>query len=220
MFLARMLTGLPGPNRWDEQERHQKNFLQYLRKKGKKTNSHPIFPGLSVDDEFFRHLFNIQMHQCPQSKMAPFGTFCLTPQKIKKLRENFLELYSSSEEFVMCMTCTEGIFIKMLFTRNVSGVGYQLAFQVFGGTRSLFQTKVDVTLEKGTSKFQIYLKIHQHHQYCIFFYDEYIFFPIPFSIGMYSEERAKPKVVSFYQQGIHQYKPNLDEQKSLKRVKM
>ena len=214
------LIGLPGPNRYDLEKKRREQFLQYLHKKGKNPKSHPILPGLQVDIGYFQHLFNMQMHQdTSESKMSPCGTWFLTAQKTKNMRERFLELYSSEQEFVICMSCTGGIFIKMRFTPNMSGEGYQLAFQVLGGTRSLFQTKVDVTLEKGTSKFQIALKIHEHDKRVSFFYDNKILFPNPFSVGMYSKENEEAKIVSF-RRASNWYKPGLAKQISLKRVKM
>jgi hypothetical protein len=219
-LLAMRLTEFPCPNRYDLEENRREEFLRHLHKKGENPKSHPILPGLQVNIECFQHLFNMRMHQhTSKSKMSPCGTWFLTAQKTKNMRERFLELYSSEQEFVMCMSCTGGIFIKMDFTPNMSGEGYQLAFQVFGGTRSLFQTKVDVTLEKGTSKFQIALKIHEHDKRVSFFYDRKIFFPILFSVDRYSEETEEAQIVSF-RRASNGYKPGLAKQESLKRVKM
>ena len=219
-LLARRLIGLRGPNRYDLQERHERKFLRYLRKEGKNPKSHPILPGLQVNTECFLHLFNMQMQLVPLPRdMATCGTHCLGSPTIKKIRAKFQQLYNSGEEFGMFMTCAGGIFIRMHFTPNMSGEEHQLVFQVFTGTRSLFRTKVDVTLEKETSKIQVSLRIGGSKKRLKFFYDDNLFFPIPYTKSIYSKEDSRIKVVSFYK-AFHGYKPNLSDQSSFKRLRL
>ena len=219
-LLARRLIGFPGPNRYDVEENRKRIFLRYLRKEGKNPKSHPILPGLQVNTECFLHLFNMQMQLVPLPRdMATCGTHCIKPTTIKKLRAKFQKLYNSGEEFGMFMTCAEGIFIRMHFTPNMSGEEHQLVFQVFTGTRSLFRTKVDVTLEKETSEIQVSLRIGGSKKRLKFFYDDNLFFPIPYTKSIYSKEDSRIKVVSFYK-AFHGYKPNLSDQSSFKRLRL
>jgi hypothetical protein len=217
-LLVRRLIEHPFPDRYDVKIRRERAFMRYLRNKRKKSNSHPILPGLQVNTECFLHLFNMQHVPLPRN-MATCGTYCLLPRKIKELRAKFQKLYNSGEEFGMFMTCLKGIFIRMHFSPNMSGKEQQMRYQVFTGERCLFNTIVDVTLENETTNFQILLRIDGIKKKVCFFYNNNLFFPIPFSKSMYSIEHSEIQVVSFYK-AFHGYKPNLSDQNSFKRLRL
>jgi len=136
--------------------------------------THPLFFNRRVDLEHLRQLLNKEIYSVKFPEMQALKTFSMSPHVIKTIRNIFVMLSQSDEDFGLLMSCTKGYFIKMHFSPANGTDEFLLNLEIFhenqGMTFRVHEMHVKIHVNMTQDQIvEIQLHCKSNHRFQLFY---------------------------------------------------